>query len=179
MKFATRVGRVVTSPSTLAAQRAREMKAAGADIVSLTTGEPDFPTPDHIIEAAFRAARAGQTRYTTVSGTVELKAAIIEKFRRENGLAYEAANICVGNGGKQILFNAIMATVDPGDEVEQLLRTPVDHFIGGEFVEPSGGDYFETANPASGETLARVANGSADDVEHAAPLGDELAQDVQ
>ena len=117
MKFAARVGRVVTSPSTLAAQRAREMKAAGADIVSLTTGEPDFPTPEHIIEAAFRAARAGQTRYTTVSGTPELKAAIIEKFRRENGLAYAPANIIVGNGGKHVLFNALMATVDAGAEV--------------------------------------------------------------
>lgn len=117
MKFAARVGRVVTSPSTLAAQRAREMKAAGADIVSLTTGEPDQPTPEHVIEAAFRAARAGQTRYTTVSGTVELKAAIIEKFARENGLAYEPANIIVGNGGKHVLFNALMATVEAGVEV--------------------------------------------------------------
>ena len=117
MKFAARVGRVVTSPSTLAAQRAREMKAAGADIVSLTTGEPDQPTPEHVIEAAFRAARAGQTRYTTVSGTVELKAAIIAKFARENGLDYEPANICVGNGGKHVLFNALMATVEAGVEV--------------------------------------------------------------
>lgn len=117
MRFAARVGRVVTSPSTLAAQRAREMKAAGADIVSLTTGEPDFPTPEHIIEAAFRAARAGQTRYTTVSGTVELKAAIIEKFHRENGLDYEPANIIIGNGGKHVLFNALMATVDAGAQV--------------------------------------------------------------
>lgn len=117
MKFAARVGRVVTSPSTLAAQRAREMKAAGADIVSLTTGEPDFPTPDHIIEAAFRAARAGQTRYTTVSGTPELKAAIIAKFRRDNGLEYAPENIIVGNGGKHVLFNALMATVEAGVEV--------------------------------------------------------------
>lgn len=117
MRFAARVGRVVTSASTLAAQRAREMKAAGADIVSLTTGEPDFPTPDHVIEAAFRAARAGQTRYTTVSGTAELKAAIIEKFQRDNGLDYEPANIVVGNGGKQVLFNALMATVEAGVEV--------------------------------------------------------------
>ena len=117
MKFAARVGRVVTSPSTLAAQRAREMKAAGADIVSLTTGEPDFPTPDHVIDAAMRAARAGQTRYTTVSGTVELKAAIIEKFRRDNGLDYEPGNIIIGNGGKHVLFNALMATVDKGVEV--------------------------------------------------------------
>jgi aspartate aminotransferase len=117
IQFAARVGRVVTSASTLAAQRAREMKAAGADIVSLTTGEPDFPTPDHIIEAAFRAARAGQTKYTTVSGTPELKAAIIEKFRRENGLDYKVENIVVGNGGKHVLFNALMATVEEGVEV--------------------------------------------------------------
>lgn len=117
IQFAARVGRVVTSASTLAAQRAREMKAAGADIVSLTTGEPDFPTPDHIIDAAFRAARAGQTKYTTVSGTPELKAAIIEKFRRENGLDYSNENIVVGNGGKHVLFNALMATVEEGVEV--------------------------------------------------------------
>lgn len=117
MKFSARVGRVVTSASTIAAQRAREMKAGGADIVSLTTGEPDFPTPDHVIEAAFRAARAGQTRYTTVSGTVELKAAIIAKFRRDNGLDYEPANVIIGNGGKHVLFNALMATVEAGVEV--------------------------------------------------------------
>ncbi len=122
MKFAARVGRVVTSASTLAAQRAREMKAAGADIVSLTTGEPDFPTPEHVIDAAFRAARAGQTRYTTVSGTVELKAAIIEKFHRDNGLDYEPANIIVGNGGKHVLFNALMATVEKG--VEAIIAAP-------------------------------------------------------
>ncbi|MGD9806151.1 MAG: pyridoxal phosphate-dependent aminotransferase [Hyphomicrobiaceae bacterium] len=117
MKFAARVGRIATSASTLAAQRAREMKASGVDIVSLTTGEPDYPTPPHIIDAAFRAARAGQTRYTTVSGTVELKAAIIEKFHRENGLDYEPANIIVGNGGKHVLFNALMSTVEAGVEV--------------------------------------------------------------
>ena len=117
MQFSARMGRVATSASTLAAQRAREMKATGADIVSLTTGEPDFPTPDHVIEAAFRAARAGQTKYTTVSGTVELKAAIIAKFHRDNGLDYEPANIIIGNGGKQVLFNALMATVEAGVEV--------------------------------------------------------------
>jgi aspartate aminotransferase len=117
IQFAARVGRVVTSPSTLAAQRAREMKAAGADIVSLTTGEPDFPTPTHVTEAAFRAARAGQTKYTTVSGTPELKAAIIQKFKRENGLDYATENVIVGNGGKHVLFNALMATVEAGVEV--------------------------------------------------------------
>ncbi|MFV0296929.1 MAG: aminotransferase class I/II-fold pyridoxal phosphate-dependent enzyme [Hyphomicrobiaceae bacterium] len=117
IKFAARVGRVKTSPSTLAAQRARELRAAGADIVSLTTGEPDFATPDHIIDAAFAAARAGQTKYTTVSGTPELKAAIIEKFKRDNDLDYGVENITIGNGGKHVLFNALMATVEKGVEV--------------------------------------------------------------
>jgi aspartate aminotransferase len=114
---AARMRRIVASPSTMAAQRARELKAQGHDIVTLTTGEPDFPTPDHVIEAAYKAMRAGQTRYTTVSGTAELKAAVIEKFRRENGLTYTADEIMVGAGGKQILFNAFMATVEAGVEV--------------------------------------------------------------
>ncbi|MGE0698536.1 MAG: aminotransferase class I/II-fold pyridoxal phosphate-dependent enzyme [Hyphomicrobiaceae bacterium] len=117
MEFAARVRRITTSPSTLAAQRARELRAAGADIVTLTTGEPDFPTPPHVIEAAFAAARAGQTRYTTVSGTPELKAAIIAKLWRENGLEYQPESIVVGNGGKHVLFNALMATVEAGVEV--------------------------------------------------------------
>lgn len=114
---AARMRRIVASPSTMAAQRARGLKAAGRDIVTLTTGEPDFPTPDHVIEAAHRAMRAGQTRYTTVSGTAELKAAVIDKFKRENGLDYAADQIMVGNGGKQVLFNALMATVEAGVEV--------------------------------------------------------------
>ena len=114
---AARMRRIVASPSTMAAQRARELKAQGHDIVTLTTGEPDFPTPDHVIEAAYKAMRTGQTRYTTVSGTAELKAAVIEKFRRENGLTYAVDEIMVGAGGKQILFNALMATVEAGVEV--------------------------------------------------------------
>ena len=117
MQFSQRASRIKVSPSNAAAQRARELKAAGRDIISLGQGEPDFPTPAHIIEAAHRAMRDGQTRYTTVDGTPELKAAVVEKFRRENGLIFTPENISVGAGGKQVLFNAFMATLDAGDEV--------------------------------------------------------------
>jgi aspartate aminotransferase len=133
---AARMRRIVASPSTMAAQRARELKAQGHDIVTLTTGEPDFPTPDHVIEAAYRAMRGGQTRYTTVSGTAELKAAVIEKFRRENGLGYTSGEIMVGVGGKQVLFNALMATVGAGDEVV----IPAPYWISyAEIVQLAGG----------------------------------------
>ncbi len=115
--LSSRVGRIKASPSNLAAQRARELQAAGRDIISLGQGEPDFATPDHVIEAAHRAMRNGQTRYTTVDGTAELKAAVIDKFARENGLAFKSENITVGAGGKQVLYNALMATLDAGDEV--------------------------------------------------------------
>ena len=90
---------------------ARLADAAGVDIVALTQGEPDFNTPDHIIEAAYRAMHAGQTHYTPVDGTPELKAAIVEKFRRENGLSYRPEQVIVGTGGKQVLYNAFMATL--------------------------------------------------------------------
>ncbi len=112
-----RVGRARLSASATAAQRARELRAAGKDIIELAQGEPDFNTPDHVIEAAHRAMRAGQTHYTQVDGTPELKAAIIGKFRRENALEFKPENISAGAGGKQVLYNALMATLDPGDEV--------------------------------------------------------------
>ena len=115
--LSARAGRIKASPSNLAAQRARELQAAGRDIVNLGQGEPDFDTPDHVIEAAHKAMKDGQTRYTTVDGTAELKAAVIAKFARENALAFRTENITVGAGGKQVLFNALMATLDPGDEV--------------------------------------------------------------
>jgi aspartate aminotransferase len=115
--LSTRVARARISASAAAAQRARELRAKGVDIVELAQGEPDFNTPDHVIEAAYRAMRAGQTHYTPVDGTPELKAAIVEKFRRENGLACKPENISAGAGGKQVLYNALMATLDPGDEV--------------------------------------------------------------
>lgn len=112
-----RAGRARLSASATAAQRARELRAAGKDIIELAQGEPDFNTPDHVIEAAHRAMHAGQTHYTPVDGTPELKAAIIAKFRRENALEFKPENISAGAGGKQVLYNALMATLDPGDEV--------------------------------------------------------------
>ena len=112
-----RVARARLTASAAATQRVRELRAAGVDIVALTQGEPDFNTPDHIIEAAYRAMHAGQTHYTQVDGTPELKAAIVDKFRRENGIECRPENVSVGAGGKQVLFNALMASVDPGDEV--------------------------------------------------------------
>ncbi len=114
--LSARVGRIIPSASSVATQRARELAAAGRDVLSLSQGEPDFATPDHVIEAAYRAMRDGQTRYTTIDGVPGLKAAVVEKFRRENRLSFKPENISVGAGGKQVLFNAVMATVDPGDE---------------------------------------------------------------
>ena len=92
-------------------------QAAGRDVIGLGAGEPDFDTPDHVKEAAIAAIHAGQTKYTAVDGTPELKAAIAAKFDRENGLEYRTDEISVGAGGKQIIYNALMATLDPGDEV--------------------------------------------------------------
>ncbi len=97
----------------LAAQRRQQ----GRPVIILGAGEPDFDTPDHIREAAIRAIRAGQTQYTALDGTAEVKAAISEKFRRENGIEFAADEITVGAGAKQVMHNAFMATLDPGDEV--------------------------------------------------------------
>jgi aspartate aminotransferase len=116
-KFAQRMGRFVMSPSAQTSQRARELKAEGHDIIALSSGEPDFPTPEHVVEAAYRAARAGQTKYTTTSGNEALKDAVIEKFRRDNGLSYNRSEIIVSAGAKQVLFNVFMATLEGGDEV--------------------------------------------------------------
>lgn len=121
-RIAARLNRIKPSPSSMAGQRARELRAAGRDIVGLTSGEPDFDTPDNIKEAVRRALAAGQTKYTDVGGTPELKTAVIEKFRRDNGLNYEPSEIIVGTGGKQIIFNALMCTVESGDEV--IVPTP-------------------------------------------------------
>lgn len=115
--FAARMGRIETSPSAVMTQRAREMKEQGRDIISLSSGQPDFPTPDHVTEAAHKAALAGQTAYTPITGTNELKDAIIAKFKRDNGLDYARDEIIVGNGAKQVIFNAFTAGTDDGDEV--------------------------------------------------------------
>jgi aspartate aminotransferase len=115
--IAERLSRIKPSPTIAVTQKARELKSAGRDVIGLGAGEPDFDTPDNIKEAAIAAIRAGQTKYTAVDGTPELKQAIAGKFSRENGLDYEPAQITVGTGGKQVLYNALMATLDPGDEV--------------------------------------------------------------
>jgi len=101
----------------MASQRARALKAQGRDIIALSSGEPDFDTPDHIKDAAQRAMAAGQTKYTNTDGTPELKRAVVAKFKRENGLTYAPEQITVGTGGKQVIYNAMMATLEPGDEV--------------------------------------------------------------
>ena len=111
------LARVKPSPTIAITGRARELAAEGRDIISLSAGEPDFDTPLHVREAAKAAIDAGHTRYTAVDGIPELKAAICDKFRRENGLDYTPSQVTVGTGGKQILYNALMATLNPGDEV--------------------------------------------------------------
>jgi aspartate aminotransferase len=115
--IAERLSRIKPSPTIAVTQKARELKAAGRDVIGLGAGEPDFDTPDNIKEAAIAAIRAGDTKYTAVDGTPALKEAIAGKFKRENGLDYKPEQITVGTGGKQVLYNAMMATLDPGDEV--------------------------------------------------------------
>ncbi|MCH2554961.1 MAG: pyridoxal phosphate-dependent aminotransferase, partial [SAR116 cluster bacterium] len=115
--FADRVTRIAPSPTVAISSLALDLRAAGRDVIGLAVGEPDFETPPHVKEAAIRAIHDGHTRYTQVDGIPELKEAVAEKFRRENGLDVNAANISVGTGGKQVLFNALMATVQAGDEV--------------------------------------------------------------
>jgi aspartate aminotransferase len=115
--FSPRVGRITVSPSNAGAQRVRELRAQGRDIIGLTLGEPDFETPANVKEAATAAMAREETKYTNVDGTPELKAAIRAKFKRENALDYAPDQIMVGNGGKQVIYNAIMATVSAGDEV--------------------------------------------------------------
>ncbi len=109
--------RIKPSPTIAVTSKAREMRAAGKDVIGLGAGEPDFDTPDNIKEAAIEAIRKGDTKYTAVDGTPALKKAIQEKFSRENDLSYELDQISVGTGGKQVLYNAFMATINKGDEV--------------------------------------------------------------
>jgi aspartate aminotransferase len=115
--LAARMAAIKPSPTIAVTTLASELKAQGRDIIGLGAGEPDFDTPDSIKQAAVRAIAAGQTKYTAVDGTPQLKAAVAAKFRRENGLDYAPDEISVASGGKQIIFNALMATLDPGDEV--------------------------------------------------------------
>ena len=114
---ANRLSLIKPSPTIAATQKARDLKAEGRDVIGLGSGESDFDTPGHIIEAAKKALDDGMTRYTPVNGIPELREAIAAKFKRDNGLDYSVDEITVGCGGKQIIFNAFMATLDPGDEV--------------------------------------------------------------
>ena len=111
------LSRVAPSATMAVTQAAREMKAAGVDVIGLGAGEPDFDTPEHVKEAAIKAIRDGETNYTNVDGIPELKSAIVEKFKRDNWLTYTASQINVSPGGKPVLYNALMATLNAGDEV--------------------------------------------------------------
>jgi aspartate aminotransferase len=114
---ATRLSRIKPSPTLAVTAKVTELKAQGRDIIGLGAGEPDFDTPDFVKEAAIQAIQKGQTKYTVVDGTAELKDAVIAKFKRDNHLTYARDQINVGTGGKQVLYNALMASVNPGDEV--------------------------------------------------------------
>ena len=111
------LSRIKPSPTMAVVKKATELKAAGKDIISLGAGEPDFDTPDNVKQAGIDAIKNGQTKYTIVDGTIELKRAIIGKFKRENSLTYNEKQVTVGVGGKHVIFNAILATINPGDEV--------------------------------------------------------------
>ncbi len=115
--FADRLSRIKPSPTIAVTTKAAELKAAGRDVIGLGAGEPDFDTPPNIKAAAVKAIERGETKYTAVDGTLALKQAICAKFKRENGLDYKPNQISVGTGGKQVLYNALMATLNPGDEV--------------------------------------------------------------
>ena len=109
--------RIKPSPTIAVTQKAKELKASGKDIIGLGAGEPDFDTPENIKQAAIKAIKDGDTKYTVVDGTPSLKEAIIKKFKRENNLVYQIDQITVGTGGKQVIYNAMMATLNEGDEV--------------------------------------------------------------
>ncbi len=111
------VARIKPSPTVSVMQKALDLKAAGEDVISLSAGEPDFDTPDHVKETAIKAIRDGKTKYTAVDGIPELKEAVAAKFKRDNDLDYAPSQISVSPGGKAALYNALMATLDPGDEV--------------------------------------------------------------
>ena len=115
--LASRLDRIQPSPTIAVSAKARELKAAGRDVIGLGAGEPDFDTPAHIIEAAYQAMKDGKTRYTDVAGVPELREAICAKLKRDNALDYKPAQVTVGCGGKQVIYNAMVATIEAGDEV--------------------------------------------------------------
>ena len=115
--LSTSLSRIKESPTIAITQKARLLKESGKEIIALASGEPDFDTPNNIKEAAIKAIKEGQTKYTAVDGTPELKKAIANKFKRENNLSFDVDNITVGTGGKQVIYNCILATINSGDEV--------------------------------------------------------------
>ncbi|MDA0240649.1 MAG: pyridoxal phosphate-dependent aminotransferase [Proteobacteria bacterium] len=115
--LASRLDRIKPSPTMALNDKAGEMKAAGKNVIGLAAGEPDFDTPEHVVEAAYKAMKDGDTKYTAVPGTVALREAVCAKFKRENGLDYTPAQVQIAAGGKQSIFNAMIATLNPGDEV--------------------------------------------------------------
>lgn len=117
IRYARRLAKVKPSPTMAVTARAKAMRDAGRDVIGLGAGEPDFDTPEHVKEAAIAAIRSGQTKYTPVGGTNELKQAVVDKFRRENSLIYELSEVLVSVGGKQSFYNLAQAMLDEGDEV--------------------------------------------------------------
>src|SRR5215469_1326820 len=115
--LAESLGRIQPSPTIAMTSKARALKAAGRNVIGLGAGEPDFDTPDNIKDAAIKAIRDGKTKYTDVDGIPELKAAICAKFERENGLKYTPSQVNVSPGGKPVIYNAMVASLNPGDEV--------------------------------------------------------------
>ncbi len=115
--IASRLSAVRPSASMAASLAAKALMAKGVDVIDLSLGEPDFPTPPHIVDAAYEAAKRGDTLYTAPAGTPALREAIAHKFERDNALTFGLDQIAVANGGKQVIFNALMATIDEGDEV--------------------------------------------------------------
>jgi aspartate aminotransferase len=120
--IADRMNRISASPTMAITAKARALKAEGRDIISLSAGEPDFDTPEHIKQAAIEAIKSGDTKYTDVAGTVSLRKAVAAKFKRDSGIDYKPEEIIVSTGGKQVIFNAMLATVQAGDEV--IIPTP-------------------------------------------------------
>jgi aspartate aminotransferase len=117
VRIAGRISSIKPSATIAVSTQARTLKAAGRDIINLGAGEPDFDTPDHVKNAAKHAIDTGDTKYTSVDGTAALKRAVVEKFRRDNGLGFAADHISIGSGASQVIFNALFATVEPADEV--------------------------------------------------------------
>ncbi|MCX5517089.1 pyridoxal phosphate-dependent aminotransferase [Kaistia defluvii] len=144
--LADSLARIKPSATIAVTNKARELKAAGRDVIGLGAGEPDFDTPENVKEAAIQAIREGKTKYTAVDGIPELKAAIAAKFKRENNLTYAPNQITVGTGGKQVLYNALMATLNPGDEV----IIPAPYWVSyPEIVALGGGTPVEIVGPQS------------------------------